>query len=181
MIKNETTVMDAEYKSIHYSCRLDAEVYSSLADEAKQKDISMNNLLNHVAREYVRKRSFEKIGMTSVCKDALREVFDMLDDKQLIKLATKLGSSNAVEYVRMLYHDTNKFSVLKFLDLWGSRFSGYEHKNHNFVHRFSIPHEINEKYSLFMKEYITSFLESAINVPVKVQSTSRAVMFSVTD
>ncbi|MGH2612726.1 MAG: hypothetical protein ACRDFB_06710 [Rhabdochlamydiaceae bacterium] len=112
---------------------------------------------------------------------ALKGVFDIANDKQLIKLATKLGSNNAVEYVNILYHNINKITVLKFLDLWGHRFYGYEHKNHDETHMFSIQHDINEKYSVFMKELITSFLESAINEPVKVQSTSRAVMFSITD
>ncbi|MGI0007721.1 MAG: hypothetical protein ACREAR_06980 [Nitrosotalea sp.] len=181
MIKNDmNNMMDGDSKSIHYSCRLDTEIYRFLADEAGQKNISMNNLLNHVARECVIKKNFEKIGSILMCKDVARGVFDMANDKQLIKLAEKLGSGNAVDYVGMLYRDIDKSAILKFLDLWGHRFYGYEHKNHDDVHSFSIPHDINEKYSIFMKEFITSFLESTISESVKIQSTSRAVTFSLT-
>ena len=98
---------------------------------------------------------------------------------RLIKLATKLGSSNAVDYVGMLYHDVNQDTVLKFLDLWGGRFYDYEHKNHDGTHHFSIPHDVNEKYSVFTKEFIMSFVESTINAPVKIQSSPRTVTFSL--
>ncbi|MDE1767677.1 MAG: hypothetical protein KGI27_15600, partial [Thaumarchaeota archaeon] len=138
-------------------------------------------MLNQVGSEYIYKKNFEKIGSVITCKDVLRGVFDMATDRQLIKLAAKLGSTNAVEYVRMLYHDINKDIVLEFLDMWGRRFSGYEHRIHGKVHSFSLPHDINEKYSVFMKEFITTFLESALNEPVKVQSTSRTVTFSITN
>ena len=103
----------------------------------------------------------------------------MVNNKQLIKLATKLGSSNAVDYVGMLYNDVNKDTVLRFLDLWGGRFYGYEHKNHDGTHQFSIPHDVNEKYSVFTKELIMSFVESTINTPVKIQSSPRMVTFSL--
>lgn len=166
-------------RSIHYSCRIDTDTYQFLDVEARQKSISMNNLMNQVAREHVIKKNFEKIGSALTCKDALRGVFDIANDKQLIKLATKLGSSNAVDYVGMLYHDVNKDTVLKFLDLWGSRFYGYEHKNHDGTHQFSIPHDVNEKYSVFTKEFIMSFVESTINTPLKIQSSPRTVTFSL--
>ncbi|HEX5457130.1 MAG TPA: hypothetical protein VFX64_01950 [Candidatus Nitrosotalea sp.] len=180
MIKNEIiNMMDGDSRSIHYSCRLDTEIYRFLADEAGQKSISMNNLLNHMTREYVMKKNFEKIGSVLMCKDVARGVFDMANDKQLIKLAEKLGSNNAVDYVGMLYHDIDKDAILQFLDLWGRRFHGYEHKNDDNVHSFSIPHDINEKYSIFMKKFITSFVESTINESTKVQSTSRVVTFSI--
>lgn len=172
-------MIDDDSKSIHYSCRLDTVIYRFLADEAEQKNISLNNLLNHVGREYVVKKNFEKIGSTLMCKDVIRGIFDIANDKQLVKLATELGSNNAIDYVGMLYHDISKDTALRFLDLWGCRFYGYEHKNHDKVHRFSIPHDINEKYSVFAKEFIMSFVESTINTPVKIQSSPRTVTFSL--
>jgi predicted DNA-binding ribbon-helix-helix protein len=182
MFRNLTSdIPDEDSKSVHYSCRLNTTVYRFLVDEAEQKNISMNNLLNQIASEYVLKKNFEKIGSTLMCKDVLKGVFEMADDKNLIKFASKLGSNNALEYVEMLYHDINKVNVLKFLDLWSRRFYGYEHKNHDNIHKFSIPHDINTKYSVFAKEFITSFVESSIKKPVKIQSTSRAVIFSVAD
>ena len=42
----------------------------------------MNNMLNQVAREHVVKKNFEKIQYALTCKDALRGVFDIANDKQ---------------------------------------------------------------------------------------------------
>lgn len=180
MIKNEmNNIMDGDSKSIHYSCRLDTDLYRFLVDEAEQKNVSMNNMLNQVAREHVIKKNFEKIGSTLMCKDVTREVFEMATNKNLVDLGARFGSSNAINCVGTLYHDINKDTVLKFLDLWGSRFYGYEHRNHDGMHRFSIPHDINEKYSIFTKEFIMSFVESTINIPVKIQSTQQTVTFSL--
>lgn len=165
-------------KTIPYSFRIDNEIYSQLETEANKKDISVNTLLNQITREYFFKKNFEKIGCIPVPLDVLRDIFDSADEKALLKKADKLGSNHATEYVQSLYNDINKNTAIQFLDVWFGRFPKFEHKIHGSIHSYSIQHDINEKYSVFMKEFVKSFCETMLREPVKIQTTQRMITFS---
>lgn len=165
-------------KTIPYSFRIDSEIYPQLESEASKKDLSINALLNQVAKEYLFKKNFEKIGCMPVPLDILKDVFDSADEKSLLKKAAKLGSNHATEYVQSLYHDINKNTAIQFLDVWFGRFPKFEHKIHGSIHSYSIQHDINEKYSIFMKGFVKSFCETILCEPVKIQTTQRMITFS---
>jgi len=163
---------------ISYSFRIDNETHPLLEEEARQKQVSVNVLLNQIAREHFIRKKFEKIGCVQITKDILREVFDLADESQLIKRAEKLGSAHAAEYIQFLYRDVNKSNAIKFLDLLFGRFQGFQHEIHGSTHSFSILHDLNEKYSIFVKAFVKSFCETMFNEPAKIQTTARTIMFS---
>lgn len=136
--------------------------------------------MNQIVKEYFVNRYFERIGSIPIPKDVLREIFDIAKEDQLVERARKIGSNNAVEYVGTLYHDINNETALKFLDVWFSRLQGYEHRNHNAINSFSVPHDINEKYSIYTKEVVSAFIESTMRKRVKfIQTTPRTITFSI--
>ncbi|MEO9308477.1 MAG: hypothetical protein ABI342_09245 [Nitrososphaera sp.] len=165
-------------KTIPYSFRIDNEVYLELESEARKKSVSINSLLNQVTKDYFFKKNFEKLACIPVPLDILRDVFDSADENILAKKADKLGSNHAIEYVQSLYHDMTKATAIKFLDVWFGRFSKFEHEIHGSTHSYSVQHDINEKYSVFMKEFVKSFCETILRVPVKIQATQRMITFS---
>jgi hypothetical protein len=165
-------------KTIPYSFRIDSELYPKLESESNKKDVSINVLLNQIAKEYFFKKNFEKIGCIPVPLDIFRDIFDSADEKALVKKADKLGSNHATEYVQSLYGDIHKDSAIQFLDVWFGRFPRFEHKIHGSMHSYSIQHDINEKYSVFMKGFVKSFCETVLREPVKIYTTQRMITFS---
>lgn len=165
-------------KTIPYSFRIDNEIYLELESEARKNNISINMLLNQISKEHLFSKNYEKIGCMLVPIDVMRDVFDSTNEKLLIKNASKLGSNHATEYIQLLYHNVTKQTATQFLDMWFRRFHGFEHKIHGSIHSFSILHDINEKYSLFMKEFVKSFCETILHEPVKIQTTQRTITFS---
>ena len=165
-------------KTIPYSFRIDSETYSLLEGEARHKEISLNILLNQVTKEHIFRQKFKKIGCVLTPKDVLREIFDDADKKILVKIANKLGSKHAMEYMQLFYHDMAKITAIEFLEMWFKRFPESEHKIHGLIHSFSVHHDISEKYSAFECEFVRSFAESILHEPVKIESTARTIIFS---
>lgn len=165
-------------KAIPYSLRIDTEVYPLLEEEARHKEISLNILLNQVAKEHIFRQKFKKIGCVPTPKDVLREVFDDTDQKRLTKIANRLGSKHAIEYMQLFHHDVVKITAVEFLDMWFKRFPESEHNVHGLIHHFSVRHDISEKYSAFECEFVRSFAETMLHEPVKIETTARTITFS---
>jgi hypothetical protein len=165
-------------RTIPYSFRIDSEIYPLLEVEARHKEISLNILLNQVTKEHIFRQKFKKIGCVLTPKDVLREVFDDADKKTLVKIANKLGSKHALEYMQLFHHDIAKITAIEFLDMWFKRFPESEHTIHGLIHSFSVHHDISEKYSVFECEFVRSFAESILHEPVKIESTARTITFS---
>ena len=165
-------------KTIPYSFRIESEIYPVLEGEARQKEISLNTLLNQIGKEHLFRQKFKKIGCVLTPKDVLRELFDCTDTKTLAKIANNLGSKHAIEYMQMFYHDIAKTTPVEFLEMWFKRFPESEHKVHGSVHSFSIHHDINKNYSAFECEFVRSFAATILHEPVKIESTPRTITFS---
>ncbi len=170
---------DLGQKLVPYSFRIEHDMYQLLEQEAERRSISINNLLNRMVREYMTYRTFSRMRQMRIPMDIVREVFDAIEKDRIEELARKIGSNNLVEYVGSLYHEINKDTSLRFLDVWFGRFI-YEHRVHGTTHSFSVRHDINENYSLYTKELVRSFVNATIGKPVKmVQITPRTVTFSL--
>lgn len=166
-------------RPVFHTFRIETDSYEQLEKEAKKKNISINVLLNQIIKEHAFKVNFDKIDFLLTPKDVLKSLFEIIDEKDIIYLGKKIGSHDAIEYMRLLYDDINKNTILQFLDMWSSRFLGYEHKNHGSTHWFSVPHGINAKYSLFLAEFIKSLIDCTIKEPVKIQTSQRTMIFQV--
>jgi hypothetical protein len=167
-------------KQVQRSFRVDMDLYHLLEAESREKNISMNIVLNQAIKEYAFKKSFDRINSILTPRDILRNAFDIADCKLLIDRARKIGSNNAVEYVGLLYNEVNEDHVMQFLNIWFSRFQGYNHGISGRTHIFTIPHYINEKYSIFTKEFVTSLIDSTIRRPISFpQITSNIIIFKI--
>ncbi len=167
-------------RPISHTFRIETDSYEQLEKEARKKNISINLLLNQIIKEHAFKVSFDKIDSVIMPKDVLKSLFEAIDEKDTIQLGKKAGSHDAVEYMQLLYGEINKNTTLQFLEMWSSRFTNYEHKNHGSTHWFSVPHGINEKYSLFLAEFIKSLIDCTIKEPVKIQTSQRTMIFQLT-
>jgi|SRR5579872_4471527 len=166
-------------RSVSHTFRIGTDSYEQLEKEARKKNISINLLLNQVIKEHSFKVNFDKIDSILAPKDLLKNLFEVIDEKDVIQLGKTMGSHDAIEYMRLLYDDINKNTILQFLEMWSSRFSSYEHKNHGSIHWFSVPHGINEKYSLFLAAFIKSLIDCTIKEPIKIQTSQRTIIFQL--
>jgi len=150
-------------RSVHYSFRIEQDIFTIIDKEAKDRKISISSLMNGVLAKYAKRdRYFERLGFILMSKDVLRKWLNRIEDKFLIQDSKVLGGTVAREYISYLFHDINKHTLVEFLDLLFSTFEYYQHKVDGKTHSFAIKHDINIQYSIYMKEFLKALIESII-------------------
>jgi len=131
--------------------------------QAKDKGISASGLVGQIVTKYAKSdRFFEELGFLTMSKDVLRKWLNRIPENFLIEDARELGSTIAREYITYIFHHINKDTLLQFLDLWFSRFDSYQHKTDGETQMFAINHDINMKYSIYMKGLLQALIEPII-------------------
>ncbi|HVB66150.1 MAG TPA: hypothetical protein VND01_00475 [Candidatus Acidoferrales bacterium] len=168
-------------KTVHYSFRINSKVLTELEEESGKKGVSTSNLVNEVLEAYTRRfKYFEDLGFVPVPKDFLRKWLPRINEKSLSSDATELGSVIAREYISYFFQDCNNDTLIEFLNLWLGRLGPHQHKivNDRF-HWFAVNHDINMKFSIHLREFLTALIESIIAKPVKfIEVTPNVVTFS---
>jgi hypothetical protein len=168
----------SQHRSIPYSFRIGEEALSVIVGEAIRTGTPPSGLISQIVTNYARRDMyFHKLGFLPTSKDLLRLCFDKMDEESLIQVARQLGSM-AREYVLYFFHHVNRATLLEFLTLWFSTFNSYEHKIYGETHLFVVDHDINEKYSVFMKEYLKAFIEPIISKKIEFELTPNVISFS---
>ncbi len=166
-------------RSIPFTFRIGEEVLSVIVGEAIRTDTSPSGLISQIVTNYARRDMyFHKLGFLPTSKNFLRLCFDKTDEESLIEVGKQLGSM-AREYVLYIFHHVNRATLLEFLTLWFSTFNSYEHKMYGETHLFVVDHDINAKYSVFMKEFLKAFIEPIISKKIESwELTPNVISFS---
>jgi hypothetical protein len=151
-------------RSVHYSFRIDQDIFAIIEKEAQDRKMSISSLMNGILAKYARSdRYFERLGFILMSKDVLRKWLDRIENKFLIQDSKVLGSTVAREYISYLFHDINNHTLAEFLDLLFSTFEYYQHKIDDKTHSFAIKHDINVQYSIYLKEFLKALIEPIIS------------------
>jgi len=148
--------------------------------EAEAHGTSLSSLMSQIVTKYVKRdRYFEQLGFVPIAKEVLRKWLSRIEEKFLIEDSEELGSSIGREYISYFFHDVNSYTLLKFLDLYFSRFQSYHHNVNGDMHSFAVNHGINIQYSICMKEFLKALIEPIISKQVKfMELTPDVINFS---
>ncbi len=167
-------------KSETVSFRVEGRIRFLLEEEAKKTGVSLNALVSQIFLRYVMwGRYAGRLKLIPVSKDLLRDLFRSLDKERIGDIAKGLAETSGSEHILFLYQEVNPRTLLEFLNTWSSHFDAYEHRTDGKVHFYTIHHDVNRNFSLLLKEYIASLVQSAITRPVKFAAMSpNAITFS---
>jgi hypothetical protein len=162
------------------SYRIRPDLKSALEEEAMRLGINPNALVSQIFSRHVSwGRYIGRLNFIPVSKDFLRFVFEALPEKDIGKIATSLGASQAHEELLFLFQHISPGTILMFMDLWASHFDAWEHKYEGGKHLFTIKHDVNLKFSFFTKEYVSSLLQSTLGTKAEFEAmTPNSVSFS---
>ncbi len=165
------------------SYRIRPDLKHALEEEAKRMGINPNALVSQIFSRHISwGRYVGQLKFIPVSKDFLRLVFDSLRQEQIENIAKELGESAAHEELLFLFQHINPGTILSFMDLWASHFDAWDHKFDAGKHVFTIKHDVNQGFSQFTKEYISSLLESAVGTIATFESMSpNSVTFTFED
>ncbi len=165
------------------SYRIRPDLKQALEEEAKRLGINPNALVSQIFSRHISwGRYVGQLKFIPVSKDFLRLVFDSLRQEQIENMAKTLGESAAHEELLFLFQHINPGTILSFMDLWASHFDAWDHKFDAGKHVFTIKHDVNEGFSQFTKEYISSLLKSAVGTSATFEAMSpNSVTFTFQD
>ena len=168
-------------ESVSYRIRPDLKL--ALEEEARRLGINPNALVSQIFSRHISwGRYVGQLKFIPVSKDFLRLVFDSLRQEQIEHVARDLGESAAHEELLFLFQRITPGTMLLFMDLWASHCDAWDHKYEGGKHIFTIKHDVNQGFSLFSKEYISSLLRATAGTKVTFEAMSpNSVTFTFED
>jgi hypothetical protein len=134
--------------TINLSCRLDKKVYEILVQEAEKKGISINSLVNSIAKKYIAwEKNADEIGFVPLTKRAVRQIFTEVEKNKLLEIADGVGRTVPRDLMMLNFNHIDLDNVISTIDIWGSRFGTVKHDVVDSKHTFTIYHKINQNFS----------------------------------
>ena len=142
---------DHNHHTVNLSCRIDKDVYEILSKNADEKGISLNSLVNSMAKKFT---SWEihssDIKLVSLSKEALEKIFNSLDDQEIQKIAKKIGGDVIRELVFLCFNKMNFENMIQAILLNSTRFGTVKHEVIGSKHIINIHHGICLNFSKFL-------------------------------
>ncbi len=165
--------------------RIDSEIVEKLRQEADQKDVTINTLLNQIIKQHIDWHSIaHKAGFIALRGALITRLLDEIGDENRIKLiaADHVRSSNK-DLLLVLKDKYDIEAALAFIESW-LKISGFAYKhdissNSSNVHRFMIHHNMGRRWSLFLSELCRN-LFVALNVSeIYIDTTDNTLTFTL--
>jgi hypothetical protein len=162
------------------SFRIDSSLRENLEEEAKKNRTSLNTLVSQILSRYADWwRYVGKLGLIPLSKDLLRDTFTLLDKSDLEELGRRFAETSGREHVLYLYQQLSFGTIVQFLDLWSSHFDAYEHRYDGKMHFYTVHHDVNLNFSIFVKEFVTTMIRETVPRTVKFETVGpNSVTFS---
>jgi hypothetical protein len=136
--------------------RIDADIFEAINDMAEKERTSVNAIVNRALRRYTEWEVFaEKFGLLSVTSGTITRLFNMMTDKQARELGANYGNTLAPELVTFWFKKFDFESILKALELLGSRYGrlfNFDYVLDGETYTLFIRHDRGMKHSIYYEE-----------------------------
>ena len=155
--------------------RIDKEYEESLRELAKERRISLNTLANQIFSNYVEFEVFaKKFGTVRMSSDTFRRLLDAMNENEIIDIAVRGGSQEAVEFILFKWKEVNFATVIEFVRTYFEQ-CGYgrcDLKQTNGRIMISVHHDFQKKGSLYLKHFLESLIRTTLEKEPKIITTN---------
>ena len=148
-----------------------------IREEALQKDISVNTLLNQIIKQHVQWHSHAgAAGFVTVRKQLIMKLINRLDEVEISNIAKEI-STECKDFVLLLRNEYQLESVLDVIQTWIS-VSTYKYKSEmrESTQLHIIQHEMGKKWSFYLAELFRYIFEE-LKVKVDFDTTENTLSF----
>jgi hypothetical protein len=156
-----------------------------LRNEADQKDISANTLINQIIKEHLNWHSnAAKAGFIAVRRPFVTKLINNLSEQEIISLAEYVAKSANKDAVLLLKKEYTIKSGLAFLESW-IKISGYPYRhemtnNDQNRHLYVIQHDMGIKWSIYLASlYQFLFDELGQKKKIEFDKTENTLAFTI--
>jgi uncharacterized protein (DUF1778 family) len=168
-------------KTVLRTIRLTQELDDLLQKDAQAKGISVNAFINGLMMKYVEwDRYINKFSFISIASETFKSILNVVDNKKLENIAKDLGSEMPKAVAMFWFKKLNLETSLNTITLFG-KYSGLhaneiEFNEGNYIITFH--HNLGEKWSTFLRHFISQFISSAVGIIPQTDATSNLVIAS---
>ena len=182
-IKSEIRVGKSETTTF----RFDSETIKSLRDEAKQKDISTNTLLNQIVKEHLKwHANASNAGFIAVTRLLITNLISHLSEQQIISMAENVAKNTNKDTILLLENEYTMKSALDFIEDW-IKISGYKYKHHEInggqnSHMYIIQHDMGIKWSIYLAnlyQFLFDEVKKDNKRKIEFEKTENTLAFTV--
>jgi hypothetical protein len=133
--------------------RLNENVITTLRAESERRHISLNTIVNQILQRYVEWDMYEsKVGLISMLKPVVAELFKKTNKQEIIDLARSIGKNATNDAALFMKNKMDIDSFLSWLDVRMKNSSvEINHSIEGSTHTYILKHDLGENYSLFQK------------------------------
>lgn len=162
---------NCNHQTVNLSCRIDKIVYEQLLDDATKKGISLNSLVNCIAKHHVTwKRHSDEIGFVPISKTMIKKIINALDDEAIVKIAKEIGGTAVIQLYFLTYDKMSFENFMKMFEIDTMRFGAVNHSETDGKHIVNLNHCMGEKFSNFLA---TAHQTMADNLSLKLTVTKK--------
>jgi len=168
-----------EKKSQTISFRLDVDLLDEIKRDADIEGLNVNALVSKVLSNHILWEKYErKVGLLPMTKPFVKYCLDKMDENEIIHLAEAVEEdtfSDILNFMKGIY------SVRDFVDILRTWLS-VAWMQHGIVqdentYTFKIKHDLNAKWSLYLKTVITKLFHDVIQKRLDVKTTKNTITF----
>ncbi len=167
------------------SFRIDSEIVEKLRQEANQKDITINALLNQIIKQHIDWHSIaHKAGFIAVRGALITRLLDEVGDEKRIKLiAADLAKSSNKDLLLALKDKYDVAAALGFVESW-LKITGFPYKHDissssSDIHRFMIHHNMGRRWSVYLSELYRNLFQELNVTEIYTDITNNILTFTV--
>ncbi len=168
-------------KTSTFTFRIDKEFEKILREEAQARKITVNTLANQIFGEYVEwQRYMEKFGTIVLSRDAFKAVLDLLDEKNIMKLAIDIAEKAPKEFILFKWKGISADNVIKFIKMYFDHcgYGTHDQTKTGDTVTFSVHHDLGKKGSLFLKTFLETTIKSALGKSCSSTVTANSLVIS---
>jgi hypothetical protein len=152
-LKGVYLIKNTNNKSITLSCRIEKTMYNSLVNDANDKGISVNSLINSMIKKHLLwDRFVEEMGLIPLTKRTLKKIFRTMTDEEIKKVAKEVGGTVPQELIYLSYDKFDFTNLMKMIEISDARFGKVKYNINNSTHSINILHGVSNNFSKFLSE-----------------------------
>ncbi len=179
------TKKSVDKKTETLSFRIDSEIVEKLRQEADQKDVTINTLLNQIIKQHIDWHSIaHKAGFIAVRGALITRLLDEIGDEKKIRLiAADLAKSSNKDLLLALKDRYDVQAALAFIESW-LKIAGFPYKhdilsNNSSVHRFMIHHNMGRRWSVYLSELYRNLFQELNANEICADVTNNTLTFTI--
>src|ERR1700752_1511396 len=172
-------------QTVMRSVRISRELDDVLSRDAESRGISFSSLVSEIFTKYSEwDRLASKFGVVTISRGAFRGMWEIVGKERAVSIGKEGGSRAATEVAHFWFKRLNTKTFFKLIELFGKYTKVFEYEVESRDEReytITVHHDINEAYSVYLKNWFESAIETFIGVTPKTHVSPNSLVVTFTD